>query len=53
MFRTASPALPATANQAVHAGLREGVFGLTGDTHVDGDGAIALHLDRPDEAQSH
>ena len=31
-------ALTATANQAVHAGLREGVFGLTADKPVDGDG---------------
>lgn len=31
-------ALTATANQTVHAGLREGVFGHTADTPVDGDG---------------
>ncbi|MGH3277559.1 MAG: DEAD/DEAH box helicase [Trebonia sp.] len=31
-------ALTATANQAVHAGLREGVFGLNGTLTSDGDG---------------
>jgi RecQ family ATP-dependent DNA helicase len=31
-------ALTATANRTVHAGLREGVFGLLGDPPPDGDG---------------